>query len=94
MGILAKAILDLVGIGIDILEFFIIVKLLLMWRPIKWLVPYDTAGKDLVNSFVAVVSKRWSRWQNSELSIRGQLIVGLLILIVLRNVLPVVAMLL
>ena len=94
MGILTKVILDLVGAGIGILEFLIIVRLLMMWRQIKWLVPFDTAGKDLVNSFTAAVNKCWSRWKNNELSIKGRLIVGLLILVVLRNVLPFVAILL
>ena len=94
MGILTKVILEFVDVGVMILEFFIIIRLLLMWRQINWLVPFDTAGKDLVNYFVAVVNKCWSRWRNNELPLKGQLIVGLIILVVLRNVLPVIAVLL
>jgi hypothetical protein len=94
MGILTKMILDFIGTGIGILEFFIIVRLLLMWWQIKWLVPFDTAGKDLVNSFADVINKYWRRWRNSELSIRGRLIVGMIALIAIRNLLPVVVILL
>lgn len=94
MGILTKTIIDLISLAIGVLEFFIIVRLLLMWRQIKWLVPFDIAGKDLVNSFADIVNECWRKWANDELSAKGRLIVGLIALVVLRNLVPLIAVLL
>ncbi len=63
-------------VGLDIVMFFIQIRLVLLWRNVSWLTPFDSAGKPLVDHVI-----RWpSRWFPTErpLSQRGKLIITLL----------------
>ncbi len=63
-------------VGLDVVMFFTQIRLVLLWRNVDWLVPFDSAGKPLVDHVI-----RWpSRLFPTErpLSERGKLIITLL----------------
>jgi len=74
-----------VCVGLDITMFFLQIRLVLLWRNVNWLVPFDNAGKSLVNAVTAKVS-RFLKTQN-PLSERGKLIVGLIAFAMARIIL-------
>lgn len=74
-----------VCVGLDIAMFFLQIRLVLLWRNINWLVPFDNAGKSLVNSVTAKVPQ-FLKTQN-PLSERGKLIVGLIVFAMARIIL-------
>ncbi len=65
--------------------FFLQIRLVVLWRNVNWLVPFDNAGKTLVNAVTAKVS-RFVKTQN-PLSERGKLIVALVVFAIARVVL-------
>ena len=46
-----------VCVGLDIAMFFLQIRLVVLWRNVNWLVPFDNAGKTLVNAVTAKVSQ-------------------------------------
>ena len=94
MGILAKLIwifLNLICIGIDITVFCVIVKMILNRWTVSWLIPFDVAGKRLVDSYTDLVEKRWRTVSQAGLTPQGRLAVGLVILIIARFLIMVIA---
>ena len=74
-----------VCVGLDIAMFFLQIRLILRWRNINWLVPFDNAGKSLVNAVTAKVSQ-FLKPQN-PLSERGKLIAALVAFAIARIIL-------
>ena len=94
MGILAKLIwvfLNLICIGIDITAFCIIVKMILNRWTVNWLIPFDVAGKRLVDSYTDLVEKHWRTVSQAGLTPQGRLAVGLATLIFARFLIRVIA---
>ena len=93
MGILAKLIwifLNLICIGIDITVFCVIVKMILNRWTVNWLIPFDVAGKRLVDSYTDLVEKRWRKVSPTVLTPQGRLAMGLVILIISRFLIMVI----
>jgi len=87
MGILTAimaACMNLVCVGIDILTLFLIIRIVLTRRTIGWLVPFDSAGSQLVNWFSGYLRRWWRRVMANTLTSQGCLIIGLIGLLVLR----------
>jgi hypothetical protein len=74
-----------VCVGLDIAMFFLQIRLVVLWRNVNWLVPFDNAGKTLVNAVTTKVSQ-FLKTQN-PLSERGKLIVALAACAIARFVL-------
>ncbi len=77
---------NLVCVGIDILTFFLIVRIVLTRRTIGWLVPFDSAGSKLVDWFSEHVKRWWKQATSNTLTPQGCLAVGLIGLSILRFV--------
>ena len=77
--------LHFVCVGLDIAMFFLQIRLVVLWRNVSWLVPFDDAGKRLVNAVTAKVSQ-FVKTQ-SPLSERGKLIVALVAFAIARVIL-------
>ena len=93
MGILAKLIwifLNLICIGIDITVFCVIVKMILNRWTVSWLIPFDVAGKRLVDSYTDLVEKHWRKVSPTVLTPQGRLAMGLVILIISRFLIMVI----
>jgi len=74
-----------VCVGLDIAMFFLQIRLLVLWRNVNWLVPFDNAGETLVNVVTTKVSQ-FLKTQN-PLSERGKLIVALVAFAIARVIL-------
>ena len=82
-----RAIAYLVLMGIDIAVFFLVVRLILTWQDVQWLVQFDRIGQPLVEKVTASVESVLSRWNHRKLSKRGVLILGIMILTVTHCIL-------
>ncbi len=74
-----------VCVGLDIAMFFLQIRLVLLWKNVNWLVPFDNAGKTLVNAVTAKVPQ-FLKTQN-PLSERGKLIIALVVFAIARIIL-------
>jgi hypothetical protein len=83
MGVICKlllVLLSLVSIGIDIAIFFLLIRLIVMWRNISWLGKFNDIGKALVDSVAAKTGGFWFRVTERQLSDRGKLLISLITL--------------
>ena len=90
MGILCGillAILHITCVGLDIAILLLLCRLILMWRSISWLERLNDIGKNLVDALGAYAGRLWYRGTQKPLSEKGQLIVSLLALSIIRLVL-------
>ncbi len=74
-----------VCVGLDIAMFFLQVRLVVLWKDVNWLIPFDNAGKSLVNVINAKVPQ-FLKTQN-PLSERGKLIIALVVFAIARIIL-------
>lgn len=74
-----------VCVGLDIAMFFLQIRLVLLWRAVNWLIPFDNAGKSLVTAVTAKVPQ-FLKTQN-QLSERGKLIIALVVFAIARIIL-------
>ena len=79
-------ILNLVCVGINIVEFFLIIRVVTSWKRIAFLAGFDDAGKTLIDSYTNKVGSLWHRMTQKQLSLRGKLLIGFLLLEILRIV--------
>jgi hypothetical protein len=79
---LMLSILYFVCIGLDIAMFFLQVRLILLWKNISWLVPFDETGQPLVNALTGWVSRLLKT--KRPLSERGKVIIALLAFVLIR----------
>jgi len=81
-------VLYFVVLGIDIAIFFLQIRLILLWKNISWLIPFDDTGKPLVNA----ITKRASGLLKTKrpLSERGKLILILLVFFIARIILAAI----
>ncbi|MCK5225210.1 MAG: hypothetical protein KAQ89_00680 [Planctomycetes bacterium] len=82
---LLMCLLYFICVGLDIAMFFLQIRLVMLWRNVNWLIPFDNAGKSLVNTVTAKVSQ-FLKTQN-PLSERGKLITALAAFAIARIIL-------
>ena len=80
------ALLYFVCLGIDVVMFFLMIRLLLTWRRIRWLEKFDKAGELLVDGVTSRTDKFWRLRLNRKLSAKGTALVALLFLTVIKTV--------
>ena len=87
MGILPGlflAVLNLICIGIDITVFFVLCRIVLMWRKIHWLERLNDIGKGLVDALAVYTGQLWYKVTRRYLSIKGELLISLITLLFVR----------
>lgn len=77
---LLLAILNLLCVAINLTAFFLIVRMVMLWKEIAWLKPFNDAGKGLVESYSEMVNRSWNRLMKRRLAPKGKLLVGLVVL--------------
>ena len=88
MGILPYLLLALVNffvMAIDIVMFFLIVRLVLLSKPVKWLIPFDQAGQSLVEYTTGIVHRYWTPRSRKPLNERKLLIITLVVFLFIRS---------
>jgi len=91
MGILPGlflAVLNLICIGIDITMFFVLCRIVLMWRKIQWLEKLNDIGKGLVDALSAYTGQLWYKATQKRLSVKGELLLSIVALLLVRATLP------
>jgi hypothetical protein len=75
-------------VGLDVIMFFLQIRLILLWKNISWLIPFDNAGKPLVSA----ITERASGLLKTKrpLSERGKLILVLLVFFIARIILAAI----
>ncbi len=74
------AILNFACIGINVTAFFLIVRAVLLWKEVLWLKAFDDAGNTLVNTYTKRIGRLWSRMTQKQLTLKGKLLIGLVLL--------------
>jgi hypothetical protein len=82
--IMVSGLFYLACIGMDIAIFFLLIRLVLMWRSDSWLEQLNEVGRQLVDALAAKVGRLWFRAVRKQLSCRGELLVGLTVLLFVR----------
>jgi hypothetical protein len=72
-------------IGLDIAMFFLQIRLILIWRNIAWLVPFDNTGKSLVDAVSNKISVYFKT--QKQLTEKGKLIIALIAFAIIRVIL-------
>lgn len=71
-----------VCIGLDVVMFFLQVRLVLAWREIKWLKPFDLSGRPITDAIVKRLPTILKL--NKPLSEKGILVIAMLIVAITR----------
>jgi len=79
-----SVLLSLAVTGILIIEFFLLVRLVRLCRQVEWLSSFDQAGQRLVADAMSLVQRIWNEIATAPLSQKGQVIIGLAVLEILR----------
>ena len=82
---LLMCLLYFICVGIDVTMFFLQIRLVMLWKNINWLTPFDKAGKTLVNNVTTKVSQFLK--PKKQLSERGKLIIALTAFAIARIIL-------
>jgi len=77
-------ILNLVCVGINIVEFFLIIRAVTLWKQISLLAGFNDAGKTLIDGYTGKVGRLWHRITRKQLSLKGKLLIGFLVLEIFR----------
>ncbi|MCK4998031.1 MAG: hypothetical protein KAS23_00800 [Anaerohalosphaera sp.] len=78
--ILFKVLISLILTAVNITEFFLLVRTVMLFKEVAWLKPFDTAGKDLTASYTTRIDSLFYRIKSKHLSERGRMIIGLVVL--------------
>lgn len=96
MGLFTDLILSLVSLillAIDIIFFFVLVRMLSLRWCTPWLVAFNSTGKPLVDWFISQLQTRIGRITSKSYSDKALLVAGMVILIFVRFFLGTVALL-
>lgn len=83
--------LNLLCVGIDVVILLLLCRLLLMWRSIRLIEQLNELGKGLVDALLSNTSQLWCRAAQKRLSAKGELLVSLAALSVVRLLLCEIA---
>lgn len=81
--LLARYLLNMICTGITIALFFLQIRLILTWIEIAWLVPFDNAGRSIVDWLTA-----WRLVPNTlsdKALVRIKLVVTMVVLIIIHD---------
>ena len=73
-------ILGLLCTAVNITAFFLIIRAIMLCRPVDWLKPFNDAGKGIIESYFEIISRLWNLFMKKHLAARGKLLIGLMAL--------------
>ena len=73
-----------IGLGLDIVVFFLIVRLLLNWREIPWLDAFNHVGKPIVDYLTDIVGEYFYVKHQKMLSVNSKIWLSLSFISILR----------
>jgi len=76
--------LSFIAIGIDICIFFLLIRIIVNWKKIKWFERFNDIGKQLIDPISAKTGQLWYRASKKHLSDRGKLLVAITVLSFIR----------
>jgi len=76
-----------VALGVDILLFFLIVRLIQTWKRISWLASFDKAGAQLVEVTTSKIGKFVKSISNKNLTDKGRILFSIVALTLIKVVL-------
>lgn len=79
--------LSLSLLALDVVAFFLAVRVVMLVKDVSWLRPFRQASRALANGYAGWVERSWARFHLQPLSSRGAHIIGLLILELVRLIL-------
>ena len=77
---LLQIVLSFICNGIQIIMFFLLVRMVLLFKSIQWLRAFDEAGRTLVDGVTGFVDRSVYRIWNRHLTIKSQLILAFVLL--------------
>jgi hypothetical protein len=88
---LSLVMLNLIFIGIDLTVFFLVCRILFLRWNIGWLEKLNDIGKGMVDTLVSFTGRLWNKATQKNLSIKGELFVSLMTLLITRTVFSIIA---
>ena len=92
MGVLPYMLLifiNLLVIAVDIIIFFVVVRLVTMRKHISWLEPFNCAGRPLVKYIDSAVSRRCKSHSQNTFNDKNRMLFAIVILLLVRFVLGI-----
>lgn len=84
---LLQLLLSVICTGIQIVLFFLLVRMILMWRSIKWLQAFDMTGNSLVEFTDSLVDRSVYRLWQKHLTPKRRLLLAFCLLELCRTLL-------
>ena len=81
---LLQIVLSFICNGIEIVMFFLLVRIILLFKSIQWLQTFDDAGRTLVDGVVGFVDRGVYRFWKRHLTTKSQLVLAFVLLEVCR----------
>ncbi len=81
---LLQIVLSLIGNGIEIVMFFLVVRMILQWKSTQWFRSFDDAGKELVDGVSGFIDRGALRLWKRHLKPKSQLVFTFVLLEVCR----------
>jgi hypothetical protein len=78
------SLLYFVGLALDITMFFLLVRLIQIWRPVNWLIPFDKVGRPLVDGITSIVRNFGSSKFKQRLTEKAIILISISILILVN----------
>ena len=73
-------ILSLIVVGINVTIFFLVIRAVIIWKNVSFFRGFDVAGKSLVDTYTRFIERLWSRFTQKHLTLKGNLLIGLILL--------------
>jgi len=84
---LLQIVLSFICNGIEIVMFFLLVRIILLFKSIQWLQTFDDAGRTLVDGVASFVDRGVYQLWKKHLATKSQLLLALVLLEVCRAML-------
>ena len=68
------------SLAVNIVTFFLVIRILAIWKPVPVLKVFDQTGRNLVDGYLGWVERRWHSFSQKQLSSFGKSCVGLLVM--------------
>ena len=84
---LLQIVLSFICNGIEVVMFFMLVRMVLLFKSIQWLQAFDDAGRTLVDGVVGFIDGSVHRLWKRHLTTKSQLVLALILLELCRAML-------
>ena len=84
---LFQFVLSFVCNGIEIVMFFLVIRMLRLWKPVQWIEAFDNAGRTLADGVAGFVDRSVYRLWKKHLMIKSRLLLAFILLELCRTIL-------